>query len=231
MNSININDISFQINGTPILKSVSFQSTSKRVAVLGRNGSGKSTLSRLICGLERPNHGNIRVNNIDVFADRKTAISTVGLIFQNPDHQIIFPTVIEEIRFGLTQLGMSKTEADDRAMAQLAQFGKADWRDRAISTLSEGQKKLLCLLAILAMEPKVIILDEPLAALDIPTQRQLSDILNALPQTLIYITHDITPVKEYDQVIWLDHGEIIEHGDPKVVLPNFLNEMNRIKVL
>ena len=231
MNSISITDVSYQINDTAILRSVSFQSVAKRIAILGRNGSGKSTLSRLICGLDRPNQGVIRINDIDVYTDRRAALNTVGMIFQNPDHQIIFPTVIEEMVFGLTQMGVEKLVADQRAMSYLAKFGKSDWRDRAISTLSQGQKKLLCLMAILAMEPKVIILDEPLAALDIPTQRQLTTILKSLPQTLIYITHDTAPIQHYDVAIWLEQGQVVETGSPDTVVPKFIDEMNRIEVL
>ena len=231
MNGISITDVSYQINDTTILRSVSFHSDAKRIAILGRNGSGKSTLSRLICGLDRPNQGVIRINDIDVYADRRAALNTVGMIFQNPDHQIIFPTVIEEMVFGLTQMGVEKPVADQRAMSYLAKFGKSDWRDRAISTLSQGQKKLLCLMAILAMEPKVIILDEPLAALDIPTQRQLTTILQSLPQTLIYITHDTAPIQHYDVAIWLEQGQVVETGSPDTVVPRFIDEMNRIEVL
>ena len=231
MNGISITDVSYQIGDTAILRSVSFQSDTKRIAILGRNGSGKSTLSRLICGLDRPNQGAIRINNIDVYADRRAALNTVGMIFQNPDHQIIFPTVIEEMVFGLTQMGVHKPAADQRAMSYLSKFGKSDWRDRAISTLSQGQKKLLCLMAILAMEPKVIILDEPCAALDIPTQRQLTTILQSLPQTLIYITHDTAPIQHYDVAIWLEQGQVVETGSPDTVVPRFIDEMNRIEVL
>lgn len=231
MNGISITDVSYQINDTAILKSVSFQSVAKRIAILGRNGSGKSTLSRLICGLDRPNQGVIRVNDIDVYKDRRAALNTVGMIFQNPDHQIIFPTVIEEMVFGLTQMGVDKPAADQRAMSYLSKFGKSNWRDRAISTLSQGQKKLLCLMAILAMEPKVIILDEPLAALDIPTQRQLTTILQSLSQTLIYITHDTAPIQNYDVAIWLEQGQVVETGSPATVVPRFIDEMTRIEVL
>ena len=231
MNGIRITDVSYQINGTAILQAVSFESVAKRIAILGRNGSGKSTLSRLICGLDQPSQGTIRIDNIDVYKDRRAALDMIGMIFQNPDHQIIFPTVIEEMKFGLTQMGFDKLEADRRAMAYLKTFGKADWRDRAISTLSQGQKKLLCLMAILAMEPKVIILDEPLAALDIPTQRQLTEILQSLPQTLVYITHDTAPIQDYDVAIWLDQGKIVETGSPETLLPKFIDEMNRIEVL
>lgn len=231
MNGISITDVSYQINGTAILQAVSFESVAKRIAILGRNGSGKSTLSRLICGLDQPSQGTIRIDNIDVYKNRRAALDMIGMIFQNPDHQIIFPTVIEEMKFGLTQMGFDKLEADRRAMAYLKTFGKADWRDRAISTLSQGQKKLLCLMAILAMEPKVIILDEPLAALDIPTQRQLTEILQSLPQTLVYITHDTAPIQDYDVAIWLDQGKIVETGSPETLLPKFIDEMNRIEVL
>lgn len=231
MNGIRITDVSYQINGTAILQAVSFESVAKRIAILGRNGSGKSTLSRLICGLDQPSQGTIRIDNIDVYKNRRAALDMIGMIFQNPDHQIIFPTVIEEMKFGLTQMGFDKLEADRRAMAYLKTFGKADWRDRAISTLSQGQKKLLCLMAILAMEPKVIILDEPLAALDIPTQRQLTEILQSLPQTLVYITHDTAPIQDYDVAIWLDQGKIVETGSPETLLPKFIDEMNRIEVL
>ncbi|NCX20818.1 MAG: ABC transporter ATP-binding protein [Rhodobacteraceae bacterium] len=185
----------------------------------------------MICGLDRPSQGTIHINDIDVYHDRRAALNTVGMIFQNPDHQIIFPTVIEEMIFGLTQMGVDKPVADQRAMSYLAQFGKSDWRDRAISTLSQGQKKLLCLMAILAMGPKVIILDEPLAALDIPTQRQLTTILQSLPQTLIYITHDTAPIQNYDVAIWLEQGQIVETGSPDKVVPRFIDEMNRIEVL
>jgi len=231
MNSIAIKDVSYQINGTAILTDVSFQSDAKRIAILGRNGSGKSTLSRLICGLDQPNQGSIHINDIDVFKDRRGALANIGMIFQNPDHQIIFPTVIEEMCFGLAQMGLDKSSADHRAMSYLEKFGKTNWRDRAISTLSQGQKKLLCLMAILAMEPKVIILDEPLAALDIPTQRQLTDILQSLPHTLIYITHDTSPIQHYDVAIWLEQGQIVETGTPETVLPKFIAEMNQIEVL
>ena len=118
MNGISITDVSYQINDTAILRSVSFQSVAKRIAILGRNGSGKSTLSRLICGLDRPNQGVIRVNDIDVYKDRRAALNTVGMIFQNPDHQIIFPTVIEEMVFGLTQMGVDKPAADQHPIAR-----------------------------------------------------------------------------------------------------------------
>ena len=94
MNGISITDVSYQINDTVILTEVSFKSDAKRIAVLGRNGSGKSTLSRLICGLDRPSQGKIHINDIDVYHDRRAALDTIGMIFQNPDHQIDRKSVV-----------------------------------------------------------------------------------------------------------------------------------------
>ena len=145
MNSISITDVSYQINDTAILRSVSFQSVAKRIAILGRNGSGKSTLSRLICGLDRPNQGAIRINDIDVYADRRAALNTVGMIFQNPDHQIIFPTVIEEMVFGLTQMGVEKPVADQRAMSYLAKFGKSVGVIVRLAPYRKGRKSFCAL--------------------------------------------------------------------------------------
>lgn len=214
-----------------ILEDLSLSITEQRVGFIGRNGSGKTTLLRILAGLQELNSGKVLIDGTEVAKKRKEAIEKVGIIFQNPDHQIIFPTVIEEMIFGLIQMGVDKTVADQRAMSYLAKFGKSEWRDRAVSTLSQGQKKLLCLMAILAMEPKVIILDEPLAALDIPTQRQLTTILQSLPQTLIYITHDTAPIQNYDVAIWLEQGQVVETGSPDTVVPRFMDEMTRIEVL
>ncbi|MCA8930388.1 MAG: ABC transporter ATP-binding protein, partial [Alphaproteobacteria bacterium] len=136
------------------------------VAVMGRNGSGKSTLSRVIAGLVAPRTGQVRINGHDPARDRRAALREVGILFQNPDHQIIFPTVIEEIAFGLTQMGQPRTDAAEAARAILARFGVAHWQDAQVATLSQGQKHLVCLMAVVAMAPGLLILDEPFAGLD-----------------------------------------------------------------
>ena len=162
MDGIRITDVSYQINGTAILQAVSFKSDAKRIAILGRNGSGKSTLSRLICGLDQPSQGTIRIDNIDVYKDRRAALDIIGMIFQNPDHQIIFPTVIEEMKFGLTQMGFDKLEADHRAMAYLKTFGKAhmmrkknlDYLLKRSGVFLRNHKKLKSLLSLLWTKSK-----------------------------------------------------------------------------
>jgi biotin transport system ATP-binding protein len=206
---------------------VSLSISDRRVGVVGQNGSGKSTFARLLNGLLTPASGRVTVAGIDVNTDRRAATATVGMIFQNPDHQIIFPTVQEEIAFGLEQQGRSKREARAMALALLAQHGRAHWAERATIALSQGQRHLLCLLSILVMQPKVLVLDEPYAGLDIPTSRQLHRWLDRLEQTVVLVTHDPTVLAGFDRVIWLDEGRIRRDGAAGEVLAAFAAEMDR----
>ena len=171
-----------------ILENLSLSISEKRVGFIGRNGSGKTTLLRAMAGLQKLNNGKILIDGVEVSKDRKEAIKKVGIVFQNSDHQIIFPTVGEELRFGLTQLGLSKNEADFKVNACLQEYNKLEWFDRSISTLSQGQKHLVCLLSVLLMEPKVLLLDEPFTGIDIPTQRKLEEYLRPLNQTCLLYT-------------------------------------------
>lgn len=222
---IQIQSLSCHYGDKAVLDTVSLELSEARVGIIGRNGSGKSTLAKAISGLIRPEQGRILINGIDVLKDRKAALSAVGILFQNPDHQIIFPTVEEEISFGLRQLGRSKSDAVEETSNLLANFGKSDWAKRPVSTLSQGQRHLVCLMSVLAMAPAVIILDEPFSGLDIPTTRALQKRLNQLDQTLIHITHDPSVITNYDRVIWIEAGKVIADGAPDTVLPDYLHVM------
>ena len=222
---IQIQSLSCQYGDKTVLDTITLELTEERVGIVGRNGSGKSTLARAFSGLIRPEQGRILINGIDVLNDRKSSLSAVGILFQNPDHQIIFPTVEEEISFGLRQLGHSKADASTKTDETLANFGKSDWAKRPVSTLSQGQRHLVCLMSVLAMAPSVIILDEPFSGLDIPTTRALEKRLNQLDQTLIHITHDPAVIAHYDRVLWIEGGKIIADGAPDAVLPEYLRVM------
>ena len=222
---IQIQSLSCHYTDKAVLDTVSLELSEARVGIVGRNGSGKSTLAKAISGLIRPEQGRILINGVDVLKDRKAALSAVGILFQNPDHQIIFPTVEEEISFGLRQLGRSKSDAAEETSNLLANFGKSDWAKRPVSTLSQGQRHLVCLMSVLAMAPAVIILDEPFSGLDIPTTRALQKRLNQLDQTLIHITHDPSVIADYDRVIWIEAGKVIADGAPDTVLPDYLHVM------
>ncbi|WP_349252177.1 ABC transporter ATP-binding protein [Actibacterium sp. MT2.3-13A] len=218
--------VSCAFGGRAVLCDTTLELSERRIGVVGRNGSGKSTLARLIAGLIAPDSGRVLVNGVDVYRQRRAAVGVVGILFQNPDRQIIFPTVEEELAFGLTQLGQSKSEARAGAQAMLARFGRPDWAPRAVATLSQGQRHLVCLMAVLAMRPAVILLDEPFSGLDIPTTRALRRYLAEIEPAIIQITHDPSALEGYDRVLWIDAGRIRADGAPGPVLDAFLAAMN-----
>ena len=208
-----------------ILENLSLSITEQRVGFIGRNGSGKTTLLRILAGLQELNNGKVLIDGTEVAKKRKEAIKKVGIIFQNPDHQIIFPTVGEELRFGLTQLGLKKNEADLKVIACLKQYDKVDWFERSISTLSQGQKHLVCLLSVLLMKPRVLLLDEPFTGIDIPTQLKLEHYLSSLKQTIIHVSHMPETFENYQRLIWMDEGIIQADGTPKTVIKKYRDAM------
>ncbi len=204
--------VSVRVGAQQVLSDLSLSTDAHRIGLVGRNGSGKTTLARVLAGLVRPQSGRVLINGVDVARDRRAAIRTVGILFQNPDHQIIFPTVEEELAFGLRQLGQDKATARANAGAMLTRFGRAHWATRAITTLSQGQRHLVCMMAVLAMEPALIILDEPFTGLDIPTTRLLHRTLAQVAPSVLQITHDPAALSGYDRVIWLEQGRIHDDG-------------------
>ncbi|MGH1353469.1 MAG: energy-coupling factor ABC transporter ATP-binding protein [Thalassovita sp.] len=223
--TVRLSDAHYARETTQVFDGLTLELTEKRVAVVGRNGSGKSQLARLIAGLAAPDQGEVSVGGVDVAKDRKAAIATVGILFQNPDHQIIFPTVGEELTFGLTAQGTPKAEATEAARQMLARFERSDWYDRAVHGLSQGQRHLVCLMAVLAMAPKLIVLDEPFAGLDLATTVRLGRYLDGLEQSLIHISHDLSALSGYDRVIWLERGAVQMDGPPTQVLPEYERQM------
>lgn len=217
-----------RIDGKHVLRDITARLAERRIGIIGRNGSGKTTLLRLIAGLIAPDAGEVRISGRDPTADRKAAIALVGIVFQNPDHQIIFPTVEEEIAFGLRQQGLTAAQARARAREVLSRHGRRRWAEAPVQSLSQGQRHYLCLMAVLAMRPEIILLDEPFSSLDLPTQAHLRRALDALPQQVITITHDPALLHGQDRLLWLDAGRLRADGPPHAVLPAFQNEMQRL---
>ena len=227
--TIQFENVSLSLNARELLNGVSLDIQEQRVGVIGRNGSGKTSFARLLCGLLAPSSGRVRVNGNDLFKHRAAALKTVGILFQNPDHQIIFPTVLEELSFGLTQQGQRKAEAMQNATKILQQFDRLDWAERTIATLSQGQRHLVCLLSVLAMAPPLLVLDEPFAGLDLPTKTYLQNLLYGLDQSVLHITHDLQALAEYERVIWLEKGQVAGDGLPKNIIPAFENAMAQVE--
>lgn len=204
--------------GRQVLAPLDLRLTERRIGIVGRNGSGKTTLLRLIAGLIASTSGGVTLGGADPYRDRRAALTRVGILFQNADHQILFPMVEEELAFGLTQLGQSKAKARAAALALLQAEGRSHWQGVAVSTLSGGQKQWLCLMAVLLMRPGTILLDEPYSGLDLPTALRLRRRLAALPQRLITISHDPAAFVDCERLLWLEAGHLVQDGPAADVL-------------
>ncbi len=222
---IHLRDVSLRRGHRTILDAISLDLTERRIAIVGRNGSGKSTLARVIKGLIKPDHGTVELYGIDPSKRDFGSLSVAGFLFQNSDHQILCPSVLEEISFGLTENGVAPRDAEADSLALMESHGIAAWRDRAVATLSEGQRRLVCLLAVLVMRPRVILLDEPYTGLDIPTRLRLERFIAPLPQQIVMISHDPDMLAAFERVLWIDDGRLRDDGPPARVLPAFFETM------
>ena len=222
---IALTDVTLRRSGRAILSGIDLTADDRRIGIVGRNGSGKTTLARVLSGLVPADDGSVRIAGVDVARDRRAAIATVGILFQNPDHQIIFPTVQEELAFGLTQMGQDRAQVDGRVAAILAAFGKSHWADAATHHLSQGQKQLLCLMAVMAMAPRLVILDEPFSGLDLVTRLQLARYLDGIDAAVVHVTHDPEVLRHYDRVLWVDDGRIVADGAAVEVLDAYIVAM------
>ncbi|MDE5605078.1 MAG: energy-coupling factor transporter ATPase [Eubacterium sp.] len=193
------------------------------VAVLGHNGSGKSTIAKLINGLLVPQSGMVTVNGVstenedDVFEIRKN----VGMVFQNPDNQIVASIVEEDVAFGVENLGIPSAEIRQRVDEALKTVGMYEFRERAPHKLSGGQKQRVAVAGIIAMKPQCIVLDEPTAMLDPSGRREVIETVKKLNKeeniTIVLITHYMDEAVEADRVIVVDNGEIKMDDTPENV--------------
>lgn len=163
-----------------------------RLGLVGANGTGKTTLLHLIVGLLRPRSGRITAfGKIREMEEEYWEVrARAGLLFQDPDDQLFCPTVIEDVAFGPLNLGRSRQEAMEIARETLARLGMAGFEDRITYQLSGGEKRMVTLAAVLAMEPEVLLLDEPSNALDTAATERLVHTLLGLPQAMIIVSHD-----------------------------------------
>lgn len=190
-----------------------------RIGLIGHNGAGKSSLLRLLCGLDVPSEGQVLLHGQDLHAPQagRSAARRVGLMFQNPDDQIIFPTVQEELALSLAPRGLKRRVALEQARQFLCERGLQDWAERPVTTLSQGQRQHLCWLALLLGEPSTLLLDEPFASLDLLGRARLESDIHACAQQVIVSTHILEPIRDYPRVIWLDGGSVRADGPGRQV--------------
>ncbi len=193
------------------------------IAVLGHNGSGKSTLAKLANGLLLPESGTVLVDGMDTKDEEKDIEikKTVGVVFQNPDNQIVATIVEEDVAFGPENLGIEPAEIRRRVDDSLKIVGMYEYRKHGPHKLSGGQKQRVAIAGIIAMEPRCIILDEPTAMLD-PEGRR--DVMNAIKRlnrelgiTVVFITHYMEEACEADRIIVMDDSRLLLDGTPKEV--------------
>ncbi len=225
---VTLEDVSLAIDGRQVFERLSLDLTPGHVGLIGRNGAGKSQLLRMIAGLVKPDSGQVRVDGFDPAKDRCRATASIGFVFQNPDHALLFPTVIEELSFGPKAQGATKAQAERVADDLLARFGVPDWRDRLVHSLSQGQKHLLGLMAACANAPKLLILDEVFAGLDLPTSRSLRHILNGLGMARIEANHDLAALAGCDRVLRIAGGTVGDDGAADPVIARYMSEMEAL---
>ncbi len=191
------------------------------LAILGRNGSGKSTIARLINALIQPSEGTVVVDSIDTKDEEQiwTIRSNVGMVFQNPDNQIIGTSVIEDIAFGPENLGVPRDEMLRRIDNALEVTGLWAVKDQEPHLLSGGQKQRVAIAGVLAMETKCIVLDEATAMLDPKGRRDVLSVVKKLNKeqgiTIIHITHHMDEIVDADYAILVDNGRISASGKPR----------------
>ena len=153
--SIEVSHVTLIRDGRTIFNDLTLSLNESRIGIIGFNGSGKSSLIRLLNGLLTADSGSIRINGKDPSKGPAAMSTEVGFVFQNPDHQLIFPTVLEELIFGLQNQGKHKSEAEAEALELLAEHDRLDWKDLPVHSLSEGQKQLICIFSVLLLKPSV----------------------------------------------------------------------------
>lgn len=212
---------------TPVFDGLTLHLHEPRIGLIGDNGAGKSSLFRLACGLEAPQRGQVTVQGENAYRINSRHPNRVGMMFQNPDDQIVFPTVQEELALGLCASGLARREAIAQARAFLAGRGLEHWAERAISSLSQGQRQHVCWLAIRLTAPALILLDEPFASLDLPSQALLHGDLAQAPQQIIVSTHLLEHLQGFDRVVWLDQGRVRADGAPDAVCADYRAEVRQ----
>lgn len=204
-------------------------------AILGHNGSGKSTLAKLLNGLYIPTAGTVTVCGMDTALDDNTweIRKKAGMVFQNPDNQLVASIVRDDVAFGLENIGVPTEEMPARIEAALRAVGMLDFIDRAPHMLSGGQKQRIAIAGILAMHPQALILDEATAMLDPKGREEVFSIVEKLNReqgiTVVWITHFMEEAARCGRVVVMDGGHIVMDGEPQEVFTR-AEDMRRMRL-
>ncbi len=227
MSIVKVSDITYsytsETNITPALSGISLSvDKGAFVAIIGHNGSGKSTFARHINALFLPASGSVLINGMDTKDETKVwdIRKCAGMVFQNPDNQLVATIVEEDVAFGPENIGVPPKEIRERVDEALAQVGMSAFKERAPHMLSGGQKQRVAIAGVLAMHPEIIVFDEPTAMLDPEGRKEVLDTirqLNGEGKTILLITHYMEEALQADNVIIMTGGRITKTGTPREV--------------
>lgn len=223
-------------DGTRALQDLSFHiARGKKTAVLGPNGAGKSTMLLHLNGIYLAQEGQVLFSGEPVTRKNERLVrSKVGMVFQDPDDQVFSTTVWEDVAFGPVNMGLSQDEADARARSALDAVGMLAFKDKAPYHLSYGQKKRVAIAGVLAMDPEIIVLDEPVAFLDPhgkDTVFAILDELNSLDTTIVIATHDVDLAVEWaDEIILIKDGRCLAQGGTELLTDPTMVEAAQLRL-
>lgn len=189
----------------------------EKVGLIGPNGAGKTTLFLSICGVLKPSCGDISVLGKPVKSG--DFYPEIGMVFQNPDDQLFCPSVRDDVAFGPQNMGLSKSEIEARVSKALLAVGCKELAERPPHHLSGGEKRMVSIAGVLAMQPDLVIYDEPSANLGMRSRRRVIKLLQNSTQTILISSHDLELILEVcDRVVMLDNGQIVADGDPRQIM-------------
>lgn len=210
--------------GVTALQGVDFDlHAGETVILLGPNGSGKTTFVLHLIGLLETTRGVVRVGGLEVTGPNLRKVrQKAGFLFQDPDEQLFMPTVLDDVAFGPLNHGTAPAEARRKALAELERVGMAHAADRAPYHLSSGEKRRVALAGVLAMDPEILIFDEPTTYLDPPGQKLLARILAELPQAKIIVTHDLAWARRWGtRAVFFEGGRVAGEGTVEEMIRRF----------
>jgi len=205
-----------------VLAPTTLELTEHRIAVIGANGSGKSTLARMINGLVAPSAGRVLVEGFDPVRNGREVRRLVGFCFTDPAAQLVMPTCVEDIELSLRRTVKDAHLRRERALAVLERHGLAEHADVSVHALSGGQKQLLALAGVLAVEPRVVIADEPTTLLDLANTRRIGDQLLGLEQQLVLVTHDLDLAARCDRGIVVADARVVYDGPAATAVDHYV---------
>lgn len=197
----------------------------RRIALIGANGSGKSTLLRLLNGLILPTEGHVNVNGHDTRTEGPAVRRSVGFTFTDPLSQLVLPTPLDDVELSLRARVRNRVERQAAAHSWLARYGLAEVAQSSIYDLSGGERQLAALVSVLAVEPTVLVCDEPTTLLDLRNRNLVAAVLAALPHQVIVATHDLELAAEAERVLLIENGRVTVDGGPHAAIAAYRRSM------